>query len=91
MKWIEQIKVQIPMDQIDSVNHVLNDIEANFDGAEGQCQVNVFRNVKLSTEFIISLDWDVYNSNGVGSKEGNSIKQLLSKYGMVHHSIWQKI
>lgn len=90
MKWIEQVKVQIPMDQFEVMSSVLGDIEDNLDGADGNYQLFICRNVRLSTEYIISLHWDIENPNGTGSKEGNSVEQLLSKYGMVHHSIWQK-
>ena len=88
MKWIEQIKVQIPINQMITVNQVLNNIVDSLQENEENLRIQVCENAKVSTEIIICFHWNTEYKESGGSKEGNTVQQLLAKYGMVHHSSW---
>lgn len=88
MSWIEQIKVQIPITQTETVNQLLSEIVDNFDKHEEKFRLQICKNAKFPSEIVIYLHWLTEYSGSIGSKEGKSAQQLLARYGMVHHSIW---
>jgi hypothetical protein len=91
MRWLETIHIQVGTRRPEAVSEHLGDLVAKLTGANQDSSLlgmSVYRHGALSEDHLVVLFWEVEHMPQTGSTLGLRIKEMMSAYGLIDHTLW---
>jgi hypothetical protein len=90
LKWLEQIRLQVPSYQRVRVVEVLRDALDQTSAIDGLIAVRLLENRHIDTELSLVLEWRV-PPVGPMSATTERLLRLAGELGLAHHTSWRDV
>lgn len=90
LKWLEQIRLQVPSDQRARGVEVLRDALDQTPAIDGLIAVRLLENRHIDTELSLVLEWRV-PPVGPMSAAAERLLHLAGELGLAHHTFWRDV
>ena len=88
MKWLEIIELNYGAKKPKLIEHDLEGLVENLNKERAKQEINVYSRVSEEIDFSIHLHHKSENIEKSGSPLGINLSSVLTKFGLVKHSVW---